>query len=276
MKLKSLICTALAVIVSAGMLAGCGSTQDQSKAKAADTAKKPLRVATNATFVPFEFKDEKTGDYAGYEMDLVRAVAKTMGREVQMQDMAFNGLIPLLQSGDVDMAAAGMAITKERTEKVLFASPFYETRLVVLVKKDSGIQSKEDLANHRLAVQMGTIAADYVQTAGLQAKQFDHNADALMDLQVGGSDAVIAAKPVLDYFAASNDKGNFKVIPLMDTPKQYVAFAMNKKNTELQKEVNAAIAKLKETGEFQQLYKKWFGHEPDTLPVTTEEALQVK
>jgi polar amino acid transport system substrate-binding protein len=97
-----------------------------------------------------------------------------------------------------------------------------------------------------------------------------------MDLKVGGSDAVIAAKPVLDYFAANNGKDDFTVIPIKDTPKQYVAFALNKDNKQLQKEFNDTLAKMKETGEFQQIYKKWFGHDPEALPTTTEEALQAK
>ena len=271
MKFKGVLTGALSLVIIAGLMAGCGTQQ-----KAAETTKAPLKIASNATFVPFEFKSEETGDYTGYEIELIRAVGKNMGREVQIQDVAFNGLIPLLQSGEIDAAASGMAITKERTEKVLFASPFYETRLVILAKKDSGITSEADLANHRLACQMGTIASDYLDAVGLPSKQFDHNADALMDLKVGGSDAVIAAKPVLDYFAANNGKDDFTVIPIKDTPKQYVAFALNKDNKQLQKEFNDTLAKMKETGEFQQIYKKWFGHDPEALPTTTEEALQAK
>lgn len=269
-KIICLLSAVLAVIV----ITGCGQQKSAEKTSNQDNA--PLKVATNATFVPFEFKSEENGDFAGYEMDLIRAVGKKLNRDVQIQDMAFNGLIPALQSGELDVAASGMAITKERTDKVLFSSPFYETRLVILAKKGSGIQSEADLNTHRIACQMGTIAADYIQQMGLKAKQFDHNADALMDLKVGGSDAVVAAKPVLDYFAANNGKNDFVVIPIKDTPKQYVAFALNKQNTKLQKEIDEALAEMKKSGEFQQIYKKWFGHEPETLPVTTEDALQAK
>src|SRR5574344_1817517 len=101
MKLSKLVLGALTVALAASLLAGCGSSDQQ---KAQEKSKAPLKVATNATFVPFEFKSEESGDYAGYEMDLVRAVGKQLGREIQIQDMTFNGLIPLLQSKDVDIA----------------------------------------------------------------------------------------------------------------------------------------------------------------------------
>lgn len=95
-----------------------------------------------------------------------------------------------------------------------------------------------------------------------------------MDLQVGGSQAGILDKPVADYFIAQNGQGNFEVIDIADTYSEYLAFAMNKNNSKLQKEVNAALAKLKETGEYQKLYQKWFNTDAPDLPSTAEETLQ--
>ena len=97
------------------VITGCGQQKSAEKTSNQDNA--PLKVATNATFVPFEFKSEENGDFAGYEMDLIRAVGKKLNRDVQIQDMAFNGLIPALQSGELDVAASGMAITKEERKK---------------------------------------------------------------------------------------------------------------------------------------------------------------
>ena len=271
MKLKKYLALTLTVIAAAGVLAGCGG--DTQKKDAASNAKPPLKVATNATFVPFEFKSEEDSDYKGYEIDMIRAVGKEMSREVEFQNIPFNGIIPVLQSGEIDAAASGMTITKERAEKVLFAAPFYESKLVILTKKDSPIQSIADLKDKQVAVQMGTIASDYATNQGLTTKQFDHNAEALMELKVGGSEAVITDKPVADYYAAKEGKGEVKVIEIPDSTKQYLAFAMNKKDVQLQKDLNAAIAKLKETGEFQKIYKKWFNTVPGELPKAAEETM---
>ena len=257
MKFTKYVVTALAGMLAASMIAGCGG-QD----KAAAEKKEPLRVATNATFVPFEFKDDANPeDYKGFEMDLIKAVGKEMGREVQINNLPFSGIIPVIQQGDMDIAAAGMTMTQERAKNVLFAAPFYESKLVILAPNGSGITSIDDLQGKTVAVQMGTTGAGYAEQKGLNIKQFDHNSELIMDLQVGGAQAGILDKPVADYFLAQDGK-------------EYLAFALNKNNTELQKEVNAALAKLKETGEFQKLYKQWFNTDAPDLPATAEEALK--
>lgn len=271
MKFSKSVTVAVAAAVSVAVLAGCGTDQK----KAQEQNKKPLRVATNATFVPFEFKGEGDSDYKGYEIDMIRAVAKTMGREIEFNNIPFSGIIPIIQQGDMDLAVSGMTITKERSQKVLFAAPFYESKLVILTGKDKNIKSVEDLKGHTIAVQMGTTAADYAQKLGLKVKQFDHNAEALMELKIGGSEAVIADKPVADYYVATEGKNDDDVvIDIPDSKKEYLAFAMNKKDEQLQKDLNAAIKKLKETGEFQQIYKKWFNVDPGDLPATAEETLK--
>ena len=122
MDTKKLGAALLTGVLAASMLAGCGSD----KKDTANDAKKPLRVATNATFVPFEFKDsDESSEYKGFEMDLIRAVAKEMGRDVEFNNIAFSGIIPIIQQGDMDIAATGMTVTKERAQKVAFAAPFY-------------------------------------------------------------------------------------------------------------------------------------------------------
>lgn len=110
---------AAAAVLALGLASGCGSE------KKADSAsgKAPLKVATNATYVPFEFKSKDGKDYTGYEIDVVRAVAKELGRDVEFKNIAFDGLIPSLQSHEVDMTASGMTATKERAGKILFAAP---------------------------------------------------------------------------------------------------------------------------------------------------------
>ena len=269
MKLKKSVIMMLAAAVSVSVLAGCGQDKPQQEQK------KPLKVATNATFVPFEFNGDGDADYKGDEVDMIRAVAKTMNREIEFNNIPFAGIIPIIQQGDMDLAASGMTVTKERAQKVLFAAPFYESKLVILTSKDSGIKSVEDLKGHTVAVQMGTTGSDYAQKLGLNIKQFDHNAEALMELKIGGSEAVIADKPVADYYVATEGKSdNDVVIDIPDSNKEYLAFAMNKKDVQLQKDVNAAIAKLKETGEFQQIYKKWFNVDPGQLPTTAEEIIK--
>ncbi len=110
---------------------------------------KKLIVGTNATFVPFEFKDDKTQDYAGFDIDLIRAIGKRINKDVELKNVAFDALIPALNTHDIDVAASGMTITKARSEKVLFSSPYYENALAIVYKDSNSIHSLDDLKNKK-------------------------------------------------------------------------------------------------------------------------------
>ena len=259
MDMKKMGTALLTGVLAASLLAGCGSSQ-----KDAGDANKPLRVATNATFVPFEFKDsDQSAEYKGFEMDLIRAVAKEMNRDVEFNNIAFSGIIPIIQQGDMDIAATGMTVTPERAQKVAFAAPFYESKLVILTPKNSGIHSAADLQGKQIAVQIGTTGAKYAEEQGYNVKQFDNNSEAIMELQVGGSPAAIIDKPVADYFLTQDGKDKFDVIDISNT-----------NNKELLQQVNEAMEKLKKSGEFQQIYKKWFNTDMPDLPTSADAVLK--
>lgn len=265
---------AAAAVMAAGIMTGCGG--EKPAASSAASGKPVLKVATNATYVPFEFKSEDGKDYTGYEIDVVRAVAKEMGRDVEFKNIAFDGLIPALQSHDVDMTASGMTATKERAEKILFAAPFYQTKLSVVTKIDSPVQSVNDMTNgQEIAVQVGTTAAAYAKDKGMNIKNFDHSSDVIMELTTGGAAAGILDKPAADYFIATKGQGKFKVIDVPDSKVQYFAFGFNKDNKALQQEVNAAIVKLKENGTLNKIHEKWFKTPVPDMPATAEKALGI-
>ncbi|MCI7217168.1 MAG: transporter substrate-binding domain-containing protein, partial [Megasphaera elsdenii] len=119
-----------------------------------------------------------------------------------------------------------------------------------------------------------TTGAKYAEEQGYTIKQFDNNSEAIMELQVGGSPAAILDKPVADYFLTQDGKGKFDVIDIPNIKPEYLAFAINKDNKELLKQVNDAMAKLKETGEFQKIYKKWFNTDMPNLPTSSDEVLK--
>lgn len=186
----------------------------------------------------------------------MRAVAKEMGKDVEFRNIAFDGLIPSLQSKEVDMSASGMTATKERAEKILFAAPFYETKLAVVTKADSDIHSVDDMnKGQEIAVQVGTTAAYYAQDKGMKTRNFDHSSDIIMELKAGGAVAGILDKPAADYFVATDGKGAFRVVDVPDSKVQYFAFGFNKDNKQLQQEVNKAIADLKQKGTLNELHE---------------------
>ena len=113
----------VALLALATLAAGCGGGGDKKDAKADQKAEKVLRIGTNADFAPFEFQDVGGKEYQGFDMDLIRAVGKELGYEVEIQNIGFDGLIPALEAKNIDVIISGVTINEERKAKVLFSDP---------------------------------------------------------------------------------------------------------------------------------------------------------
>ncbi len=256
MNKKSFIWVMLAVLAMAFAVAGCGG-----KEKAA--APKVLKVATDAAFAPFEFQDEKTKEYVGFDIDLAKAIGKQMGYEVQIQNMNFDGIIPGIESGNVDIAATGMTVTEERSKKVNFSKPYYKSGLSVVVKADNNlIKGFKDLEGKKIAVQIGTTgAAEAKKIKGATVREFNSSAEAFMELKAGGADAVVNDLPVSEYYLVKSGSKDAKVVGDVLSAEEY-GIAVAKKNTELTEKINKALDELKKNGEYEKIYLKWFGKKP--------------
>ena len=150
MKFSTFTRTALAGVAA---LMICGSA-------AADT----WRVATEGTFPPFEFYNSQTGEVQGFEVDLVKAMAQKMGKDLKLETLGFDAIIPGILSGTIDTGAAGFSITPERGKRVLFSIPFYKSGLTIVVPKGStGIADFKDLEGKRISVQLGTTSMSYAK-----------------------------------------------------------------------------------------------------------------
>jgi len=280
MSLKKKILFAVTMAMSILVIAGCGGKKEEKKAAPAKAAaSKVLRIATNATYVPFEFKDKSTkgndADYEGMEIDMIKEVAKRLGMTTKMENIPFNGIIPAILSKQVDIAATGMTMTKERSKKVCFAAPFYESKLAIVVPKDSPVKSAADLKGKNVAVMVGTTGAKYGEAHGMTVKQFDNSSEALLEMQVGNAPAAIVDKPVGEYYSSleGKGKGKVKVITIADSKSELLGFVMNKENKDLQTKVNKAIADMKKDGTYGKIYKKWFNVDAPNLPESAEKAL---
>jgi len=262
-KLKKLIIGGCMLVMAGTVIGGCGTSTQ--------TTSNKLIVGTNATFVPFEFKDEKTQDYTGFDIDLIRAIGKRINKDVELKNIAFDALIPALNTHDIDVAASGMTITKARSEKVLFSSPYYENALAVVYKDGTNITSLDDLKGKKIAAQLGTTGADLAhKIEGTTVKEFDHSNEALLELQNGGVDATVIDLPVAQFYSTKHPDQHIKFMAYPNT-KEYLGLAINKDNKDLQEQINKAIADMKADGEFNTLYKKWFNVDaPADMPVVLE------
>lgn len=196
-------------------------------------------------------------------MDIIRAVAKEMGYKADIQNLNFDGLIPAMESGNIDVIAAGMSINEERKAQVDFTDPYYKSGLTIIVKKDNNdIKGFSDLKGKKIAVQIGTTGMIEAQKIeGAEVKALNSSSDTFMELKAGNVDAVINDRPVNDYYLVESKSEDLKRLDDSLTSEEY-GFAMKKGNTELAEKINAALKTIKENGEYDKIYEKWFGTKP--------------
>jgi glutamine transport system substrate-binding protein len=222
-----------------------------------------LIVGHDTNFMPFEFKDPKTGKYVGFDIDMWKLIADSLGLEYELQPMDFNGLIPALQSGNIDAAIAGMTIKSEREKVVDFAYPYYDAGLMILVRSNNNdIKSLEDLEGRVVATKLGTTSEDFVKknARAKDVKLFPNIDWAYRELGTGGADAVLFDSPAVLYYAQTAGKDKVKVVgPLYMGQSYGIAFPSG---SPLREKVTIEILKLMESGEYAKIYKKWFGTDP--------------
>ena len=222
-----------------------------------------LLVACDTAFVPFEFKQ---GDqYVGFDIDLWKEVAKDAKLDYKLQPMDFNGILPALQTRNVDVALAGITIKDERKKIVDFSDGYYDSGFLLMVPAASTIKSADDLKGKSLAIKTGTSAADYAKAhfAGTELCQFPNIDNAYLELATGRVDAAMHDTPNVLYYINTVGKGRVKAVGQQMMAHQYgIAFP---KGSPLVAKVNAALAKIKADGRYAAIYKKWFGTEPVKL-----------
>ncbi|SMD10327.1 amino acid ABC transporter substrate-binding protein, PAAT family [Desulfocicer vacuolatum DSM 3385] len=229
---------------------------------------KKITVATDTNFPPFEFKDPKTGEHTGFDVELWDAIAKEVGIEYDLQPMDFNGIIPGLQSGQIDVGIAGMGIKPERAKVIDFSEPYYKAGLLLLVKSSTNdIAGIEDLEGKLVATKLGTTSESFLKenAKAKEIKLYPNNDAMFMELMMGGVDAVMFDSPVIAHYMREVGKEKVKVVgPLYGLDAATGSFygIGFPKGSPLVIKVNAALKSLKESGAYRDLYIKWFNTEP--------------
>jgi len=219
-------------------------------------AQEALRVGTDATFPPMEFVEN--GKRTGFDVELVEALAKTMGRPVEWVDIDFKGLIPGLMSKRFDMAVSAIYITDERKKVVDFTEPYYAGGLVAMVKDgNTSIKKIADLDGKRVTVQVGTKSVGYLadKHPKVQRIEVEKNQEMFNLVDIGRADAAVTGKPAAYQYVRT--RPGLHVLDEQLTTEEY-GMAIRKDAPELTKAVNAALAKLKADGTYAVIVKKWF------------------
>lgn len=224
-----------------------------------------LRVVTDPSFVPFEMMDEETGEMIGFDMEIIAEVAERAGFDYELNTMDFNGIIPALQTGNVDIAIAGITITDERKKIVDFSDPYYDSGLRILVRQgNDDIKEFSDLEGKKVGTKIGSTSYDYL-TKTLEdddgVTPYPGSSDMYMALMSRSVDAVFYDAPNVGYFASTRGEGKVKTVGELYEGQQY-GIAL-KKGSEWVDDVNEALAEIKEDGTYKEIYEKWFGEMPE-------------
>ncbi len=220
-----------------------------------------LNVGTEATFAPFEFMDEKTKEVTGFDMEIIEAVAKATGDKVRLHNMGFDGLIPSLQAGIIDVTVAAMTITPERQKRVDFTEPYYQSGLTILIRKADAAKYTDLKAfeGARLCAQIGTTGAMMAnRVKDAKVTEFNSITEAFMELKAGGCAAVINDKPVVDYYLVRRGDDSVMTLPQVFDAENY-GMAVKKGNKALLDKLNEGLKEIKANGEYDRIYAKWFG-----------------
>ena len=264
--MKKLSIAMLSMVLAGSMLltaCGGGNTQatedtgsdTQQSETAENTEGGVLRMGTNATFPPYEYVDENN-EVAGIDADIAAAIADKLGMELEITDMAFDSLIPALQSDTIDIVLAGMTVDPERAEQVNFTDSYATGVQVIIVPEDSDIASPDDLEGKNIGVQTGTTGDLQCTDAYGQefVKQFDNGPLAVAALLNGQVDCVVIDNEPAKNYVAANE--GLKILDTAYANEDYAA-ALAKEDTELFEQVNAAIQELKEDGTIASIIEKY-------------------
>ena len=220
--------------------------------------RKTLIVGMELAYPPFEMTDTK-GQPTGVSVDLAKALGAALGMQIRIENMAFDGLIPSLKTGKIDLIISSMTSTAERAQSIDFSDPYLQTGLCLLVRKDSPVQRISDLEREGMtvAVKKGTTGHSYAarQLKHARVLVLDKEAAAVLEVVQGKADAFI-----YDQMSTySNWQRNLQTTRAILKPFQQESWAIGirKRNDPLKARINTFLKEYRAAGGFEKLGDTW-------------------
>ena len=261
-KLKSVV----SIVAAAGLLIGlsaCGGSSapasGEGDAPAAGEINQPLQMGVINNFPPFEYEED--GELTGFDVQLVEAILDAEGLEGEWVVMGFDGLIPALQSGQIDLAVSDISVNEERLAVVDFSDPYYEDGQAVPVAAGSDIKSFEDLKGKTIVSTQGTsgnVAAQKLADEVGATVQTLTASDALfLAVTSGQADAMVIDTSSIQYRIATD--GDAKTITMLGEPLESAptAIAVPKGNEALVERLNSGLQTIRDNGVYDELLQKY-------------------
>lgn len=269
-RLTALLAVFLLAIASLAV-AGCGSSDDTTGGGGGSGGGgEPITVGSDIPYPPFE--QGKSGNYTGFDVELMEAIGEKIGRPVEFEDTSFDTIFLDLAQGNFDAVASAATITDEREKTVDFTNPYYLSEQAILVKEGGDIASVEDLNGTNVGVQQGTTGQEFVEEKGEadELRKYPQGPDAVNALQTGTVDAVVIDIPVAENAVEANE--GLEISAAIPTEEEY-GFAVAQGETELLEQLNEGLKEAIDDGTYAKIYEKWFKHEPpEEIESATHEA----
>ena len=227
-----------------------------------DEAEGPVSivVATDATWPPMEYVDENTKEVVGFDVDLMKEVAKAAGFNVEFQNTAWDGIFAGLAADKYDAVISSVTITDERKKKMDFSQPYINAgQILVVPKATKGVTVLADLKGKTVAAQIGTTGSFEIEKVdGVKLKTYDEIGFAFEDLINGRIHGVVADTPVAADYALQNEgyKGKLKIVGEPFT-EEYYGIVVRKGNSEVLALINKGLDKVLNTDAYERVEKKW-------------------
>jgi peptide/nickel transport system substrate-binding protein len=230
----------------------------EAPAEAAPAALGTIRVGTNAEYPPFESVDA-SNNIIGFDPDLMKAIAQAAGFQVEFVNTRWDGIFVALASGEFDAVISAATITDERKQTVDFSEPYFNAGQMIAVKIGSDIKTPADLDGKRVGVQLGTTGDIWTSdNTSAEVVRYDEITLAFQALAQGDVDAVVNDGPTsADIIKANPEMG----VTLVGEPftEELYGIAVNKDRPEVLAAINQGLQAVRESGEYDTIYQKWFG-----------------
>lgn len=276
MNIKKVFTFALAGALSISMLAGCGSSSNESTTSESkgDTSLTDVQAAghftlgLDADFAPMGFTDDN-GEIVGFDIDLAKAVGEKMGVDVEVKPIDWDSKDMELSSGKIDVIWNGFSITDERRQEVLFSNPYLSTKQSIVVKKGSDITKKADLAGKKIALQDGSTSEDalkadtatYESVGDDNISRFKENSQVLMEVDSGRADAAVIDEVFVRYYLQKENLLDKYTVLEEGFDEEDYGVGGRKGDYALMEAINKALDECKADGTTSEISQKWFGED---------------
>lgn len=240
----------------------------------ATPAKASYTIVADSSFAPFEYQD-KSGNYVGIDMELIKAIAEQQGFTISIQNPGFDAALNAVQAGQADAVIAGMSITNARKEIFDFSNAYYTSNILLAVKNGSEIASYKDLKGKIVGAKNGTASYTFLEENkskyGYMLKAFDEASSMYDSLNSGSIAALMDDEAVLLY---AIQQGRDFATPIPGEKSGEYGFAVKKgTNPELIEMFNNGLAALVKSGKYDEILNKYFNStkKTDTSTSTVDE-----